>query len=131
MLIQQADICDIQLNNASFVVLNFTLQFVPVPKRLPLVEKIFNGMNKGAALILSEKIIFEKDKQEYLNQYHIMFKKFNGYSDLEISQKRSALDKIMNPEKIDDHFDRFRKVGFKTSYVWYQHFNFISMIAVK
>ena len=45
----EADICDIPIENASVVVLNFTLQFVAPEKRAALIARIFDGLRPGGA----------------------------------------------------------------------------------
>lgn len=126
------DICKASFNNASVVVMNFTLQFVEPAKRADLLAKIAEGMLPGGILILSEKVKFANPKVNDLliDVYHA-FKKANGYSDLEISQKRSALENVLIPETIENHSQRLLKAGFASADVWFQCFNFMSMLAVK
>ncbi|NIQ96325.1 MAG: carboxy-S-adenosyl-L-methionine synthase CmoA, partial [Desulfuromonadales bacterium] len=59
------------------------------------------------------------------------FKRARGYSDLEISQKRTALENVLIPETLDTHNERLRKVGFATIETWFQCFNFASLVAIK
>jgi tRNA (cmo5U34)-methyltransferase len=126
------DIRDISVNKASVVVLNFTLQFIPVSDREPFLAKIFQGMLPGGILILSEKLSFEDPcQQELLTELYHTFKKAQGYSDLEISQKRSALETVLFPETLETHKRRLASVGFNSSEVWFQQFNFASLIALK
>ena len=127
-----ADIRDVHIENAALVVLNFTLQFLPLSDRLHLLERIYRGMLPGGKLLLSEKICFSDQELNALNiELHHRFKQTNGYSELEISQKRSALENRLIPETIDTHKERLASTGFARADVWYQCFNFVSMIAVK
>ncbi len=127
-----ADIADVVIADASIVVLNFTLQFIPQEKRDALIQKIYQGLNPGGILILSEKIIFNNAYQENaLNELHLAFKRAQGYSELEISQKRSALEKILNPETLEQHQQRLTQEGFRQVLPWFQCFNFASLIAQK
>lgn len=127
-----ADIRDIEIQNASMVVLNFTLQFVPVEDRLALIRKIFDGMRSGGVLLVSEKIqIDDTDLNQMFIDAHHEFKKRQGYSDLEVAQKRAAIENILIPETIEQHVSRFQQAGFRTSNLWFQCLNFCSMIAVK
>ncbi|MDP5255049.1 MULTISPECIES: carboxy-S-adenosyl-L-methionine synthase CmoA [unclassified Vibrio] len=128
----EADIRDIDISNASIVVLNFTLQFLSPDDRHALLAKIYRGLLPGGVLILSEKFIFEDDKaHELLIDLHHDFKRANGYSELEISQKRSAIENVMRPDSIATHQQRFADIGFAHSEVWFQCFNFGSMFAIK
>ena len=125
------DIRDIRITKASVVVLNFTLQFIPVSERLALLQKIYAGMIPGGILILSEKLAFEQHQQQLFTDLHHAFKQANGYSDLEISQKRTALDNVLLPETLQQHHQRLQQAGFAAVYSWYQCLNFASMIAFK
>jgi tRNA (cmo5U34)-methyltransferase len=127
-----ADINNIDIENASVVVLNFTLQFIATDQRRRLLEKIYQGMCAGGILVLSEKIRFDDAHLQLLNtDLHHAFKKANGYSDMEISQKRSALEKTLLPETIAGHQQRLREIGFSSIDVWFQCFNFASLVAIK
>jgi len=123
---------DIPITNASMVVLNFTLQFIPMEQRAELLQRIADGLLPGGVLVLSEKVAFEDPQhQELMIELHHNFKRANGYSDLEISQKRSALDDVLMPETLEAHRTRLRKAGFSSVDVWFQCFNFASLIALK
>lgn len=123
---------DISIVNASMVVLNFTLQFIPVEQRTELLHRIADGLLPGGVLVLSEKVAFDDPQhQELMIELHHNFKRANGYSDLEISQKRSALDDVLVPETLEVHRKRLRKAGFSSVDVWFQCFNFASLIAIK
>lgn len=130
--VQCADIRDIEIVNASVVVLNFTLQFIPIEDRELLLAKIWRGLLSGGLLILSEKLAFDDNKQHELQMdMHHLFKKAQGYSDMEISQKRTALENVLIAESFATHRKRLSKVGFSSVEVWFQYFNFASMIALK
>lgn len=121
-----------ELSNASVTTLNFTLQFVPPQQRSALLKRIAEATKPGGVLILSEKIRFESDDdQDTQTRLHHEFKRANGYSDLEISQKRSAIEQVMIPETLGTHKQRLKESGFDRVLVWYQCFNFVSMLAIK
>jgi tRNA (cmo5U34)-methyltransferase len=127
-----ADITSLQLKHASFVVLNFTLQFIAPEKRLDTLRRIYDGMLPGGALVLSEKLSFDDRQQEkLLSEHHHDFKRANGYSDLEISQKRLSLERVLLPETAETHHSRLNKAGFSHVSQWFQSFNFASFIAIK
>lgn len=127
-----ADIQDVDIENASVVVMNFTLQFIPLDQRLVLIKRIYQGLNPGCILILSEKVAFDEQiQQSFHNDAHHDFKRANGYSDLEISQKRSALENVLIPETIATHQQRLKDAGFGYYEVWFQCFNFVSLVAIK
>jgi tRNA (cmo5U34)-methyltransferase len=126
------DICDIKITNASLVVLNFTLQFIPLARRSELISNIYNGLNPNGCLIISEKLHFEPESlNQLLTDLHHQFKRDQGYSDLEISQKRDAIDKVLLPESLTTHIQRLKDCGFKSASPWFQCYNFGSLIAIK
>ena len=117
----EGDIRNITIENASMVVLNFTLQFLEPP-----------GLNPGGALVLSEKFSFEDaNVGELLFNMHHDFKRANGYSELEISQKRSMLENVMLTDSVETHKARLHQAGFEHSELWFQCFNFGSLVALK
>ncbi|RLL55544.1 carboxy-S-adenosyl-L-methionine synthase CmoA [Mariprofundus sp. EBB-1] len=126
------NILEMEITNASVVVLNFVLQFIERDKRLMLLENIQQGLKPGGILIISEKIAFS-DTSENRRQIalHEAFKRAQGYSELEISRKRTALEHVLIPETLDIHHARLKQAGFTSSDTWFQCFNFSSMIAIK
>jgi len=126
------DICDVEINNASLVIMNFTLQFIPLERRSALLKNIYRGLNAGGCLIVSEKLHFEPASlNQLLNELHHQFKRNQGYTDLEISQKRDAIENVLVPETLETHISRLQSCGFKTASPWFQCFNFGSLVAIK
>ena len=123
---------DTKIENASVVVLNFTLQFLDRDQRQTLINQIATGLCDGGVLIMSEKICFE-DQQQQLDQttWHHDFKRAQGYSDLEIAQKRNALEDVLRPETEASHFKRLKQAGLSRPRRWFQCFSFASYIAFK
>ena len=126
------DIRQTAINNASMVVLNLTLQFLPPAERVQLLQKIVSGLNSGGILVLSEKVVFTSAQEnERMVQLHQGFKKTMGYSDLEISQKRNALEHVLIPDNEQQHVQRLKDVGFDEVYQCFRSFNFVSYLAIK
>jgi len=126
------DVLDIEIENASVVVLNFVLQFIHKEQRLELLRKIHRGLKPGGVLILSEKIAFDDaDENQRQIELHEAFKRAQGYSELEISRKRTALENVLVPETLETHHQRLAEAGFSSSNTWFQCFNFSSIIAIK
>jgi len=118
--------------DASVVVMNFTLQFVPLAERDALIQRIFAGMRRGGVLILSEKLKFDNPHhQQLMDELHDYFRKTNGYSELEIARKRSALENVLIPESLTQHHQRLERCGFTGTELWFQCFNFASLLAFK
>ena len=130
--LMQADIRNVPIENASVVVLNLTLQFIPPPQRDAMIKHIFDGLLPGGVLILSEKVVFEDEGHNgrFIDIHHD-YKRARGYSEMEISQKRTALENVLVPETIAQHQQRLMDSGFSTAEVWFQAFNFISLLAIR
>jgi tRNA (cmo5U34)-methyltransferase len=127
-----ADIRATDINNASMVVLNLTLQFLPPAERLTLLQKIFNGLRPGGVLVLSEKVVFaDATENQRMQQLYQGFKKTMGYSDLEISQKRNALENVLIADDEQQHQERLKTAGFSEIYQCFRGFNFVSYLAIK
>lgn len=128
----EADVRHVAIENASMVVMNYTLQFIPPDDRLTMIEHIYAGMNPGGVFVLSEKVADDDSAVEsLLVDLHHDFKSRNAYSDLEISRKRTAIENVLIPETTRTHLRRLNDAGFEHTSVWLKHFNFISIIAIK
>ena len=120
------------IDNASMVLLNLTLQFLPPAERGPLLRKIYEGLNPGGVLVLSEKVVFaDANENERMRELYQGFKKTMGYSDLEISQKRNALEDVLIPDTEEQHRQRLQAAGFEEILLCFRGFNFVSYLAIK
>lgn len=130
--IRLENMMDTVIRDASIVVLNFTLQFLDRAQRQELINRIASGMRQDGALIISEKICFENEREQNdQTAWHHEFKRTQGYSDLEIAQKRNALEDVLRPETEAAHFKRLREAGLNSPRRWFQCFSFASYIAFK
>ena len=126
------DVRDTVLHDASLVTMNFTLQFVPPDARDALLARIAAAMRPGGCLVLSEKVAFDDPaEQELLYTLHHGFKQLQGYSALEVAQKRAAIENVLIPETLETHRRRLRAAGFRRVTVWLQCLNFLSLLAEK
>ncbi|WP_225772211.1 carboxy-S-adenosyl-L-methionine synthase CmoA [Pseudomonas sp. Marseille-Q5115] len=127
----ETDILGFDFEPASVVAMNFTLQFIPPGQRLEVLSRIHQAIVPGGALLLSEKLRFEDDQaHDLLTELHMDFKRANGYSELEIAQKRSAIEHVMKPDSFEEHRARLLAAGFSKVVPWFQCLNFASMIAL-
>lgn len=127
-----ADIRDVDIENASMVVMNYTLQFLDPADRDTIIARICRGLLPGGLFLLSEKVIDEDGHmEELLVDLHHEHKQRNDYSELEISRKRAALENVLTPETVGAHKQRLDRAGFTHSAVWLRYFNFVSIVAIK
>lgn len=130
--LSSGDVRQVCFEPASMVVANFTLQFLSPVDRGPLIVRIAEALVDGGVFVLSEKIALnDPDEQSLLTALHHEFKSSNGYSDLEIAQKRDALENTLIPETLVTHEHRLRAAGFDVVVPWIQCLGFASIVAVK
>ncbi len=126
----EADVRTMTFEPAKVVLSNWLLQFVPPNERRPLIERIAEAITPGGCLLLSEKVCFDDQAQQsFFEDTHHAFKRANGYSDLEVSQKRSAIENVMIPDPIETHVSRLKNAGFTTVQPWFTCLNWVSMVA--
>ena len=127
-----SDITAIELDQASVVILNYTLQFVEPTKRAAFLGQIHAGMAPGGVLILTEKIRHQVPAlEELVVRLYYDFKRRNGYSDLEISQKREALENVLVPFTLEENLQLLTAAGFSRAEVFLKWYNFVSIAAFK
>jgi tRNA (cmo5U34)-methyltransferase len=122
----------VKVTNASVVVLCLTLQFVRPIHREQLLKKIYAGLNSGGVLILVEKILAEDSlfNRDFI-EYYYNYKRRNNYSEMEISQKREALENVLVPYKLSENITLLRDCGFIHCEVFFKWYNFAGLIATK
>lgn len=130
--VMEGDIRTLDYEPAGMIVLNFTLQFLPPADREAVMGRLFAALEPGGVLVLSEKIRAEDEEENawLVERYHD-FKRANGYSDMEISQKRTALENVLVPDTLAEHHARLGRSGFSRAHTWFQLLNFASLVAFK
>lgn len=132
IVLEYGDIRRVAIARASVVIVNLTLQFLPLADRDALVERIYQALVPGGVLLLTEKVVHEDAGLTELEQeFYYRFKEENGYSRLEMSQKREALENVLIPETLEAHDRRLRQAGFNAVEVWLKWFNFTALLARK
>ncbi len=123
---------NLEIENASVVFMNYTLQFVRPLQRESLVRRIYEGLNTDGCFILVEKVL---GNNSMFNRFYVEiyseFKKLQGYSDKEINQKREALENVLIPYRLDENTDLLNRSGFETVDLFFKWYNFAGFIAVK
>lgn len=96
------------------------------------MKQIYDGLNENGALILIEKLTSEDTifNRLFINHYYD-YKRTRGYSDLEIANKREALENVLIPYRMEENFELLRGAGFKKIEVFFRWYNFCAIIAVK
>ena len=122
----------VQIANASVVIMTLTLQFIRPLYRQKLIRSILNGMNKNGCLILIEKVLSRDSLlNRFFIKYYYAFKERNGYSKMEISQKREALENVLIPYRIEENTELLLNSGFTQCDVFFKWYNFCGIVALK
>lgn len=127
-----SDITTFDFEDASVVLMNYTLQFVPKESRLSILEKMYQSLRPGGFLLVSEKVIHEQSAvDDALVDLYFEFKRRQGYSDLEISRKRDALENVLVPMTIDQNMKMFSDAGFTRVELLLKWFNFATFVCYR
>ncbi len=126
------DITNFAFQKSSAIILNYTLQFIPLAQREQLLKNIYNNLEADGILLLSEKVHHQSPKlgEQFYNLHH-NFKSAKGYSALEISQKREALENVLIPLKVEENINLLAKCGFKEIEIFAKWYNWASIVALK
>ena len=129
---EEKDILDLDVKDAGAFLLNYTLQFVRPMDRQRLTANLYQSLRPGGVMIISEKIIFHDSliNRSFID-FYLNFKKSQGYSEIEITRKREALENVLIPFSMDENIRMLRQAGFSTVEPFFQWFNFSSFLAVK
>lgn len=123
------DLAETTLGGATVVILNLVLQFIEVEQRLEVLTSIRRQLGEDALLIVSEKVRHDDlELHEFFDQTHLAWKQANGYSELEVSSKRTALENVMKIDTEEEHQARFRAAGFSRIIQWYRCMNWASFL---
>ena len=126
------DIFNVNFDKSKVIISNYTLQFIRPLEREKLIKKIYDSLEDGGVFIFSEKIILD-DKvlnKHCIDEYY-SFKKTQGYSEFEISQKREALENVLIPYSEDENKTMIKNAGFKECETIFKWVNFTTFIAIK
>ncbi len=126
------DLRELRMENAMAIIMNYTLQFIRPLYRTRVIRKIYQGLNPGGIFILSEKVLEDDThlSRLFADMYY-KFKRRQGYSELEISQKRERLENVLVPYSMKEQIELLREAGFHQVEVFFKWNNFASFIAIK
>ena len=130
--LREQDIRNSEISNAAIVLLNFTLQFIALEDRHSVLSNIYQGLKENGVLVLSEKLKMPSELiEQKMNDIHLQYKADQGYSELEISRKREAIENVLIAETYETHKQRLEQIGFSIVFPWIQNLQFISFLAIK
>ena len=128
----EGDVCTLSLQPASVVVCNYCVQFICPTEREPLLQKIYDALLPGGVFLLAEKIAMpDAESDSKIRELHHKWKMQQGYTLNEVERKSRSIANVMPVDTVETHLQRLKGVGFGTVVQWAQHFNFVSILAVK
>ncbi|MFT6604393.1 MAG: tRNA (cmo5U34)-methyltransferase, partial [Bacteriovoracaceae bacterium] len=123
--IECTDINEFKIPKSEIILMNYTLQFIPKEKRPKVLANIFNALEHNGYFILAEKIVSdEEDINDLMIDLYYDFKRRNGYSELEISQKREALENVLVPLTPKEQINNLKSAGFQKVEMLFRWYNF-------
>lgn len=127
-----ADLHDFSYEGAKLILSNYTLQFIRPLQREKLVKKIYDSLEHEGIFIFSEKVISSNStlNKQSIDEYYD-FKKTQGYSEFEISQKREALENVLIPYTEEENKKMILDAGFSHCETIFKWVNFATFIAIK
>lgn len=89
-------------------------------------------MNRGGCIIIIEKVLGETSEfnRKFIDYYYDM-KRRNNYDDIEIAQKREALENVLVPYKVSEDIQLLLDAGFRSGEIFFKWYNFAGIIALK
>ena len=127
-----SDIMNIRFKKSSVVIANLTLQFIPVEHREELIKRIYDSLEPGGVFLITEKTVnSDKGLSDLQQEFYYKLKEENGYSKIEITRKREALENVLIPETVEAHMARFKNAGFSAIEIWLKWFHFTAFICRK
>ena len=110
----------------------YTLQFIKPKFRQILINKIYESLNWGGALVLYEKIRGADARfQDILNFLYFDFKKNNKFTPQEILNKEISLRGVMEPYTNSANLNFLKRAGFKDIMPISQYLCFVGYLAIK
>lgn len=126
------DITQMKFEPTGLVIMNYTLQFIPINKRPELLRRIYQSLERDGLFVLSEKIKCQDQQiNDLIIELYYDFKRRNGYSELEISQKREALENVLIPLTPEKQIEQLKEAGFKKVEMIFRWYNFACYLGIK
>lgn len=126
------DILKFSYKKADVMVSNYVLQFLKPKQRLAFLRRCCKTLSHRGLFFLSEKTAPESEKiNKLFIACHEEFKKQNQYSDLEIAQKRKALENVLVPFSLEKNIQQLKQAGFKHAEPFFVWHNFSGIVAIK
>jgi tRNA (cmo5U34)-methyltransferase len=132
MKLYHADLFECDIFDAGCVVSNFVMQFIEPAKRTAAFAKAYQTLGQGGVFVFAEKLSCDNEQlEEFLTERYYEYKRKMDYSELEIMQKRQALENVLIPFSEGCNIELCAEVGFTHTECVFRAMNFALFVAFK
>lgn len=115
-----------------FVTSLMTFHFLTLNNRRRVLNRIYDSMNEGGALLMVEKVHAENSKFE--DMWLELYWDFKTRMDLtpgQILQKAGSIRGVLDPLTIQENIDLLHQAGFEKAETFFQWYNWVGFLATK
>lgn len=128
----EADIVEADLEPADLVVSYYTMQFVRPRYRQDVIDRIYETLHWGGALVLFEKVRSPDARfQDIMTAMYTDYKRMRGYRPDEILAKARSLKGVLEPFSSQANIDMLRRAGFVDVMSVMKYLSFEGFLAIK
>jgi tRNA (cmo5U34)-methyltransferase len=128
----EADVLGYEFEKADLIVAYYTVQFVHPKFRQSLIDKLYQTLNWGGALVLFEKVRGPDARfQDIASQLYADFKLEGGYAPHEIMAKTRSLKGVLEPFSTQGNLDLLHRAGFVDIMTIMKYVCFEGFLAIK
>jgi len=129
---EHANIISTELEKSDLIVCYYTIQFIPPADRQQVIDKLYQSLNWGGALIMFEKVRAPDARfQDIINTLYLNYKLEQGYSEENIISKMMSLKGILEPFSTQGNIDLLKRAGFIDIVSVQKYLSFEGFLALK
>lgn len=127
-----ADALTVEMEPADLILCYYTVQFINPSARQTLIDKLYQTLNWGGALLLFEKVRGADARfQDILTALYTDYKLRMGYSAEDIVSKSRSLKGVLEPFSTQGNIDMLKRAGFDDINTILKYLCFEGFIAIK
>ena len=129
---EHVDVAIAELEKSDLIVCYYTIQFIPPAIRQHVLDKLYQSLNWGGALIMFEKVRAPDARfQDIINTLYLSYKLDQGYSEENIVSKMMSLKGILEPFSTKGNIDMLKRAGFDDIATVQKYLSFEGFLAIK
>jgi tRNA (cmo5U34)-methyltransferase len=126
------DAISLEMQESDFIVCYYTIQFIRPSLRQLLIDKLYNKLKWGGALVLFEKVRGSDARfQDILSILYNEYKLQQGYSSDDIMAKSLSLKGVLEPFSTQGNIDMLKRAGFVDINTVQKYLCFEGFLAIK